>query len=653
MALYASAAAHAADNAADDDDLASVLAQPVYGSSRFAGASKYDQDAAETPSMAYVRTGGEIRAQGYRTLADVLESMPGIHLRYDRSYTYVGVRGVSRPGDYASRLLVLIDGVRVNEAIYDSATLGREFPLDIGLIDRVEFIPGPGSSLYGSNAVLGVVNVITRGPSQLAGAAATVELGSALSRKGAGTWGGDIGPVRLLLGLASERRPGRDLYFAEYDSAATNNGVAVGADDERSSKFFLKAQWADFTLSTAVSDRLKRDPTAGFGVVFNERSESRDRLAMADLSYRTAFDGQHEVYARVGAAYYRYDGYGLYAYGTPLDPIPAVSVGSASWFSGELRYVWQGWPGHRVLLGAEFQNNVRQTLYSADLDPAPHVYTDQQLRSSRYSLFLNDEWLLLPGLRLNLGLRSDRLLAGGTKTTPRVAAVWSPLPALTFKLQRGSAYREPNANEAHYTDGVSARNDTLKVESMASTEATVLWRPVAGLDMSATVYRLDMRDLINFVTASDGRQQYQNTARARSQGAELEVTHTTPGGTQIRASWAVQRVTDSDSGEVLSDSPRGLGKLMLTVPGPWAGSRLGVNVIGVGTRRSVIGTDVAGYVRANTNLTLAPPGQPWSVGLAVYNLEGRRYADPGGPEHAEASLGQDGRAVQLRFGLAF
>jgi outer membrane receptor for ferrienterochelin and colicin len=122
---------------ADGDELADVLAQPVYGSSRIASASKYDQDAADTPTMVYARTGGEIRAQGYRTLAEVLESMPGVHLRNDRAYTYTGVRGISRPGDYSSRLLLLIDGVRVNESVYDSATSGREFPLDIGLIDRV------------------------------------------------------------------------------------------------------------------------------------------------------------------------------------------------------------------------------------------------------------------------------------------------------------------------------------------------------------------------------------------------------------------------------------------------------------------------------------------------------------------------------------
>ena len=130
---------HAAEPSAEE--LTSVLAEPVYGSARLAGASKYAQDLAEAPTVVYVRTAGEIRTQGYRTLAEVLESVPGVHLRSDRIYSHAGVRGINPPGDYSARLLVLIDGVRINEAIYDSATLGREFPLDVGLIERVEFNP--------------------------------------------------------------------------------------------------------------------------------------------------------------------------------------------------------------------------------------------------------------------------------------------------------------------------------------------------------------------------------------------------------------------------------------------------------------------------------------------------------------------------------
>jgi iron complex outermembrane receptor protein len=646
------AAARAADGA-PIEELDAVLAQPVYGSSRFASASKYEQDVSDTPGTVYVRTGGEIRTQGYRTLAEVLDSMPGVHLRYDRVYTYLGVRGISRPGDYSSRVLVLIDGARVNDAIYDSATLGREFPLDVGLIDRVEYMPGPGSSLYGSNAVLGVVNVVTRGASQLPGLAATIEADSALGRKGSATWGGNVGAARVLLGIAAERRPGDDLYFAAYDRPADNHGLAVRADGERSDKLFAKAQWSQLTLSTELSDRLKRDPTGAFGVLFNAPSDSRDRYAKAALSYQAAPDATHEMFARLGIDDYKYDGSNFYAQGTPLDPIPATDFGSATWLSGEWRYVWSGWRGHRVMLGTEFQDNLRQHLFAADLAPAPQVYTDVRRHSARYSVFANDEWRWSEALRLNLGLHTDRAFDGSTTTTPRLAALWSPRADWTFKLEHGRAFREPNLSEAAYADSVTAANADLKVESLTSTEATALWRPADGLAVSATLYRLDLRDLIVFVSTADGREQYRNSGRAATRGAEFELTHVSAGGVQLRGSWSVQRATDSDTGEPLGDAPQWLGKLMLTAPGPWPGSRLGANLAGVAARRTVAGGEAGAYARLNANFTLAPPGQRWTVGVAAYNLTGRRYSDPAGPEHLEDTLAQDGRELRVQLGWSF
>jgi outer membrane cobalamin receptor len=126
------------------------------------GASKYEQRQNAVAAAASVITRNEIKTFGWRTLAEALNSLPGVHITYDRQYTYIGSRGFGLPGDFNTRLLVLINGNRLNDATYDSALLGREFPLDIDLIERIEFIPGPGGAVYGRNAIFGVVNVITR-----------------------------------------------------------------------------------------------------------------------------------------------------------------------------------------------------------------------------------------------------------------------------------------------------------------------------------------------------------------------------------------------------------------------------------------------------------------------------------------------------------
>jgi iron complex outermembrane receptor protein len=125
-------------------------------------ASKFAQDPLQAPSAVSVITREDIRTFGYRTVADALAGVRGTYLTYDRNYRYLGVRGFSRPGDYNSRILMLVDGYAANDGIYNQAPVGLEFPLDMSLVERIEFVPGPGSSLYGSNAFFGVVNVITR-----------------------------------------------------------------------------------------------------------------------------------------------------------------------------------------------------------------------------------------------------------------------------------------------------------------------------------------------------------------------------------------------------------------------------------------------------------------------------------------------------------
>jgi iron complex outermembrane receptor protein len=70
--------------------------------------------------------------------------------------------GISGPTDYSVHLLLLIDGHRTNDSVYNAAYVGTDAILDIDMIERVEIIRGPGSSLYGANAFLGVINIITK-----------------------------------------------------------------------------------------------------------------------------------------------------------------------------------------------------------------------------------------------------------------------------------------------------------------------------------------------------------------------------------------------------------------------------------------------------------------------------------------------------------
>ncbi len=153
------------------------------------GASKFEQKVTEAPSFVSLITADEIAKYGYRTMAEILQSVTGFFVTYDRNYHYLGIRGFNRPGDFNSRLLLLVDGHRLNDNIYDQAGLGTESLIDVDLIERVEVIRGPSSSLYGTNAFLGVINVITKRGRDIRGLELSGELGSWEYYKGRATYG--------------------------------------------------------------------------------------------------------------------------------------------------------------------------------------------------------------------------------------------------------------------------------------------------------------------------------------------------------------------------------------------------------------------------------------------------------------------------------
>jgi iron complex outermembrane receptor protein len=159
-------------------------------------ASRHLEDARKAPSSVSILTAEDIRKYGWRTLGEALGSLRGFYTSNNRQFTYLGVRGFMRPGDNNPRILLLVNGHRLNDNIYDTAAIGTEFPLDLDLIDHIEVVRGPGSSLFGGNAIFGVINVITREPGRRAAGETSGETGSHLRRTGSATLTGARGGCR-------------------------------------------------------------------------------------------------------------------------------------------------------------------------------------------------------------------------------------------------------------------------------------------------------------------------------------------------------------------------------------------------------------------------------------------------------------------------
>ena len=231
------------------------------------GASKYEQKQDEVAAAVSIITRSEIKTFGWRTLAEALASLPGIHNTYDRQYNYLGTRGFGLPGDFNTRILLTINGNRVNDVVFDQASIGRDFPLDLDLIERIEFIPGPGGAVYGQNAMFGVVNVVTRTGSGVDGTELAASYRSPqAAREGRVTWGKMLdNGVDVLLSASGFKARGEDLFF-NYPSAGPGgtdvSGIARGMDGERNKEFFSHLARGPLSFDFTYGDRRKDDPTA-------------------------------------------------------------------------------------------------------------------------------------------------------------------------------------------------------------------------------------------------------------------------------------------------------------------------------------------------------------------------------------------------------
>lgn len=634
----------AANACAQDADLTTLpleqlMSMEVYSASRF------NQKATQAPSNVTVLTSADIRAYGWRTLADALRSIRGLYSSNDRSYSYLGARGFLRSGDYNTRFLLQIDGTRINDPVYDQAAMGGEFPLDLDLVDRIEFVPGPGSSIYGTNAFFGVINVITRRASDLEGARGTLEAGQAGTRGASTTYGWRNGDAELLLSASRSLSDGRDLYFPEF------GGTAKGLDWERITHLFARGQIGAWSMTLLEGARTKGMPTASYEQPFNvPGAQTLDRLRLAEVSYRNQMLPMHgEITARLYHGDYYYEGH--FVNQEPLGTIN-LDITHARWWGADASLFFQVTAAQKLVLGAEYQRNYDLTLQNYNVEPY-YVFLDDKERSMRYGVYAQDEITLAEGVLLNAGVRYDRATMSGGVFAPRLALIAEVTHNTTLKAIYGSAFRSPNSYEMFYgIDGQGGQlaNPNLGREHIRSHELSVVHQFSPNARFTLTGYKNDASSLVTEVDDPiAGIPIFQNLGRARAHGVEMEFERTFANGGSVRTSLARQRVSTGDS-EI--NSPRWLAKLNATrrVAGSW---HVGLEGQYVSARNLIGGGDTGGYLLASVNFFSIGLTRHLDASLGVQNLFDRHYADPSSLGLLQRSIEQDGRRVYFKLKAAY
>jgi len=639
-------------------DLTSLTIEELMGIEvdTVSAASRYEQPVTEAPASVSIVTADEIRKFGYRNLADILQGVRGFSVTNDRNYQYAGMRGFGFPGDYGSRLLLLVDGVRQNDYIYQSFFVGNEFVLDVDLIERVEIIRGPSFSLYGANAMLAVVNVVTKKGRELDGVELSGETGSFDAYKGRLSYGRrfSAGPELLLSGSFHDAG-GQDLFFPEFAQPGTSYGWARGCDRERNGSAFLKLQYRDLTLEGAYSKRGKNIPTAPWDTLFNDPgTRSWDSSGFIDLKYRHVFDDDIDLMARVSYNRYGNDGRYVYNMAEPGERpllVNNIDYSRTSWLTGETQLTTLLFDSHRLIGGIEFQNVLSMLQQNRDLA----VNLDDRRTAWNVGAYLQDEYQVLDELILNAGVRYDHFDSFGDTVNPRIALIYSPFTRTSLKFLFGTGFRAPNGYELYYGEGLSMKaNPGLREERSTSYE--LILEHYFGRHLRGTLagYYTRVKDIITqVVDPSDGLLTFVNVAAADLKGVELELDGKWDSGVEGRISYSYQDGKDGATGAWLPNSARHLAKLNLVAPIFRDKVYLGLEEQYTGAKRTLNGSMAGDYFMTNLTLFSRNLLNDLEISGSIYNLFNTGYAVPGGGEHLQDTIRQDGRSFRVKVTWRF
>ena len=624
------------------------------------GASRYEQSISEAPAFVSVVTAREIKLFGYRTLADILRSVAGFYTTYDRNYSYLGARGFGRPGDYNTRILLLMDGYhRLNDSVYYQAPIGTDFPLDVDLIDRVEIIRGPSSSIYGTNAVFAVVNVVTKRGRDLKGAELSGEAGSFDTYKGRISYG-DRFPngFEALASGSYYSSSGQDLYFKQFDRPATNHGVAQNLDSDQFGNFFTKLGFKDLTLSGAFHSREKKIPTAPWDLIFNDsRTKTVDDRAFMDLKYEGSFENQLGLMIRT--YYDRYDYDGTYPYyqeeAKPLrNSVVSRDLAQGEWFGGEFQVTKSLWDQHKVVLGGEYRFNSREDQRNYVEEPRL-VYLDKNHSSSTTALFAQDEFRITQYLLLNAGVRYDYFEGFGDSVNPRLGLVYHPFEPTFLKLLYGQAFRVPNSYELFYEDGTSVKaNPNLQSETIRTYE--VVWEQLLGKYLRFTLagFYYNMDNLINLQTDPvDNMLFFGNVQEVTAKGFEAELDAKWPRGIETRISYAYQDAQDQKTDQQLTNSPTHQAKFHGLLPIVPDKVFFGTELIYTSPRQTLKGRETDDAFLLNLTLFWARPVKGLDLSCTLFNVLDQKFGEPGSEEHRQDIIFQDGISFRVKATYSF
>lgn len=418
---------------------------------RVTSVSRRPEMLSRAPNAVYVITAEDIRRSGATSLPQALRLAPNLEVAQINAYSWsVTARGFGSP-ETANKLLVLINGRTVYEPIA-GGVLWQQVDVDMANIDRIEVTSGPGGSVWGTNAVNGVINVITKPQAERQGVAVAVS-GGDRDRIATARVDGKLGGHATFQLVADTSDYGRTL-------AATATDTADDAFRTTHAGLSVNGTWGADTLSATLGGYTNRI-LGGGGRFWGEMvkggwSRALDNGAMLDLHTYVSRDDRRDPTLFESRDVFDVDGQ------------ETLTVGGR----------------HTVVWGGEYR------LYHEDFVSYDAFYfANPRTTISLGALYAQDEIALRRDLRLTLGLKLEDNSYSGFDWLPDVRLAWQPAANTLLWAAVSRAVRTPNRIERELqANGILVPSPDFAAEKLMAYEAGWRAQPNRRLSMSVSLF---------------------------------------------------------------------------------------------------------------------------------------------------------------------